>query len=80
MNLLLFLVHHISNVAQGSISQLLISFRSSAISRKRMPKEIQLNRFDSWDRGVRLVVCIIMTSHKEVTSRYRLVLYLQYLH
>jgi len=29
---------------------------------------------------VRLVVFILMTSHKEVTCRYRLVLYLQHLH
>jgi len=47
MHLLLFLVHHISNIAQGSILRILISFRSSAISWKRMLQQTQLNRFDN---------------------------------
>jgi len=44
---LLFLVHHISNIAQGSILRILISFRSSAISWKGMSQQTQLNRYDN---------------------------------
>jgi len=59
MHLLLFLVHHISNVAQGSISLILISFRSSAMSWKIALKQTQLNRYDNWGRGVRLVFSVL---------------------
>jgi len=68
MHLLLFLVHHISDVAQGSILRMLISFRSSATSWKILLKQTQLNRFDNLSRGVRLVFITII-SLKEVTRR-----------
>jgi len=54
----------------------LISFRSSEKSWKIMSQQTQLNCFDNYGRGVRLVVSIIMMSLKEVTRRHWLVLHL----